>query len=137
MHLIALMLMLSPMLVMHGFVFWSIGAFTAVALSNLNIPYWANLLITGLVCYAVILTVTVIITPLIEFATKGATKNILRWASEEPVPHRKTTAPFTTDLILGRQDDDSTQVGDSTFTSRRESRMADSTFTSRRESRLA
>ncbi|KAI5363346.1 Putative glycoside hydrolase family 16, concanavalin A-like lectin/glucanase domain superfamily [Septoria linicola] len=88
---------------LHGFIFWSIGSFTAVSLSNLSLPYWAILLITGLVCYAILILVTIIITPLIEFATKGATKNIWRWATEEPVPHRRTTAPFNKELIMGRQ----------------------------------
>lgn len=70
-------------------------------------PYWSILLITGLVCYTVIFLVAIILTPLIEFATKGSTKNIWRWATEEPVPHRKTTAPYTKDLVLGRQADES------------------------------
>ncbi|KAM3424312.1 hypothetical protein BST61_g11151 [Cercospora zeina] len=87
---------------LHGFIFWSLGAYVAVSMSDLGLPYWAILLITAAVCYACLLVVTIIITPLIEFATKGATKNIWRWATEEPVPHRKTTAPFNKELIMGR-----------------------------------
>ena len=91
---------------MHGFIFWSLGAYVAVALSGLSIPYWAILIVVAVSCYGVILIFTVIMTPLIEFATKGATKNIWRWATEEPVPHRQTTAPFSKQLVLGRQSDD-------------------------------
>lgn len=87
---------------MHGFIFWSIGSYVAVSMSNLGLPYWGNLLVTAAVCYAFILILIVLVTPLIEFATKGATKNIWRWATEEPVPHRNTTAPFTKELIMGR-----------------------------------
>ncbi|CAK1358556.1 unnamed protein product [Cercospora beticola] len=87
---------------LHGFIFWSLGAYVAVSMSDLGLPYWAILLITAAVCYACLLLVTIVITPLIEFATKGATKNIWRWATEEPVPHRKTTAPFNKELIMGR-----------------------------------
>ena len=90
---------------LHGFVFWSIGAYVAVSMSDLGIPYWATLIITALVCYAVLLLVTIVFTPLFEFATKGATKNIWRWATEEPVPHRPTTAPFDKELILDRKAD--------------------------------
>ncbi|EME78690.1 uncharacterized protein MYCFIDRAFT_190891 [Pseudocercospora fijiensis CIRAD86] len=91
---------------MHGFVFWSVGASVAVWLSGLSFPYWATLIITALFSYATILFFAVIMTPLIEFATKGSVKNIWRWATEEPVPHRRTTAPFTKDLVLGRMQDE-------------------------------
>ncbi|KAF2164801.1 glycoside hydrolase family 16 protein [Zasmidium cellare ATCC 36951] len=96
---------------MHGFIFWSIGAYVAVSLSSLSIPYWAILLITAVVCYSIIMILTVIITPMIEFATKGATKNIWRWATEEPVPHRPTTAPFNKQLVVGRMQDENGDRG--------------------------
>ncbi|KAF7196599.1 hypothetical protein HII31_01969 [Pseudocercospora fuligena] len=91
---------------MHGFVFWSVGASVAVWLSGVSLPYWAILIVTALFSYSTILFFTVIMTPLIEFATKGSTKNIWRWATEEPVPHRRTTAPFTKELVLGRMQDE-------------------------------
>lgn len=97
---------------LHGFVFWSLGSYVAVALSDLSLPYWAVLLIVALVCYAVIFILTVIITPLIEFATKGATKNIWRWATETPVPHRNTTAPFTKALVLDREEEPKVETED-------------------------
>lgn len=87
------------------------GAYVAVSLSDLGMPYWGIIIITALVCYVLLLLVTVIVTPLIEFATKGATKNIWRWATEEPVPHRPTTAPFSTELIMGRTADASEREG--------------------------
>ena len=89
-----------------GFIFWSLGAYVAVALSNTHLPYWAILLITAVVCYSTIFVLTMLLTPLIEFATKGSTKNIWRWATEEPVPHRPTTAPFNKQLVVGRMQDE-------------------------------
>lgn len=76
----------------------------AVSLSSTGIPYWGLLLVVAVVCYAVILIFTIIISPMTEMATKGSTKNILRWATEEPVPHRQTTAPFSKQIVLDRMD---------------------------------
>jgi hypothetical protein len=92
--------------VIHGFIFWSLGAYVAVAMSDLGLPYWGILMVTAVVCYATIMVATVFITPLIEFATRGAIKNLVRWATEDPVPHRPTTAPFPKDLIVGREPDE-------------------------------
>ncbi|CAK3870799.1 hypothetical protein DOTSEDRAFT_56085 [Lecanosticta acicola] len=100
----------------HGFIFWSLGSYTAVALSSTDLPYWAILIIIALVCYTVIFLVTVLTTPMIEFATKGATKNIWRWATEAPVPHRNTTAPFTKAIVLDREGEAETAEGETTET---------------------
>lgn len=90
---------------MHGFIFWSLGAYIVVALSNTGIPYWGTLLVNAVCCYSLIMILAVIMTPLIDFSTKGVTKNIWRWATEMPVPHRATTAPFDKALVLGRGDE--------------------------------
>lgn len=88
---------------LHGFVFWSLGSLVAVNMAIAGLPYWAVLLITALLCYTVIIGASIfIVTPLIEFATQSAMKNIWRCATEEPVPHRPTTAPFPKSLIVDR-----------------------------------
>lgn len=87
----------------HGIVFWSLGAWVCVNLSVLDgMPYWANLIVTAVVCYIFIALLSILITPLIEFTTKATMKNIWRWASDEPVPWTPTTGKFTKSLILGR-----------------------------------
>ena len=87
----------------HGFIFWSLGAWLCVTLSVAGIvPYWANLLITLLICYVVIAVVTTILTPLLDFTTMSTIKNVWRWASEEPVPKRPTTGKFSKALVLDR-----------------------------------
>ena len=42
------------------------------------------------------------ITPFSEGAAMALCRNLWRWASEEPVPHRSTLAPFRKDLFLNR-----------------------------------
>lgn len=87
----------------HGFVFWSLGAWLCLTLSVADVvPYWANLLITLLSCYVVITLASVILTPLVEFITRSTIKNVWRWASEEPVPKIPTTGKFSKALILNR-----------------------------------
>ncbi|WPH01948.1 Hypothetical protein R9X50_00480200 [Acrodontium crateriforme] len=86
----------------HGFVFWSIGAWLAVKLSSNGLPYEAVLLVVALVCYILIILGAWLISPLIEFTTQSAMKNIWRWAVDEPVPHRLTVAPFSKALVLDR-----------------------------------
>ena len=87
----------------HGFVFWSLGSWVCITISVSDaVPYWANLLITALICYIVIAVVTVILTPLIEFTMRSTMKNVWRWSSEEPVPKVPTTGKFSKALILDR-----------------------------------
>lgn len=86
----------------HGFVFWSLGAWLATTLATTNTPYWAILLAVGLVCYTVIFCFALVVTPMIEFVTQATMRNVWRWATEEPVPARQTTAPFAKALILDR-----------------------------------
>ncbi|CAD0112592.1 unnamed protein product [Aureobasidium uvarum] len=87
----------------HGFVFWSFGAWLCVTLASMEIlPYWAICLILFVCCYAVIGLAAVCITPFSEGAAMALCRNCWRWASEEPVPHRKTLEPFRKDLFLNR-----------------------------------
>ena len=88
---------------LHGIVFWSLGAFLAVTLSTAGLPYSVVLLLVAGICYTVILGIAFILSPLIEFTTQAAMKHLWRWATEEPIPHRSTTAPFTKALIIDRQ----------------------------------
>lgn len=86
----------------HGFVFWSLGSWLAVTLATMNCPYWAVLLVVAVVCYTVIFLFAMVATPMIEFATQATMRNIWRWATEDTVPPRQTTAPFSKALILDR-----------------------------------
>lgn len=90
---------------MHGFVFWSIGAWLAVKLGSSGVPYEAVLFIVALVCYTLIILGAWLISPLIEFTTQSAMRNIWRWAVDEPVPHRLTVAPYSKGLVLDRGGD--------------------------------
>jgi hypothetical protein len=94
---------------MHGFIFWSLGSWIAVSLAKLATPYWAILLITALSCYTVILIGATLVTPLTDFVTKSVSKNLWRMASEDPVPHRPTTAPFNKALVIDRINEDAEQ----------------------------
>jgi len=87
----------------HGFVFWSFGAWLCVTLASMEIlPYWAICLILFVCCYAVIGLAAICITPFSEGTALALCRNCWRWASEEPVPHRKTLEPFRRDLFLTR-----------------------------------
>jgi hypothetical protein len=87
----------------HGFVFWSFGAWLCVTLASMEIlPYWAICLILFVCCYAVIGVAAFCITPFSEGTALALCRNCWRWASEEPVPHRKTLEPFRKDLFLSR-----------------------------------
>jgi hypothetical protein len=87
----------------HGFVFWSFGAWLCVTLASMEIlPYWAICLVLFVCCYAVIGLAAFCITPFSEGTALALCRNCWRWANEEPVPHRKTLEPFRKDLFLTR-----------------------------------
>lgn len=86
----------------HGFIFWSFGAWLCVSLAETGMPYWANLLVLWTCCYAIIAITAVLLTPLTEGTALAVSRNVWRWASEEPVPNRPTLAPFRKDLFLDR-----------------------------------
>jgi hypothetical protein len=87
----------------HGFVFWSFGAWLCVTLASMDIlPYWAICLILFVCCYTVIGLAAFCITPFSEGTALALCRNCWRWANEEPVPHRKTLEPFRKDLFLTR-----------------------------------
>ena len=89
----------------HGFVWWSLGAFMVVKLGVLGIPYWANMLATAAACYTCLALLTLGLSPLTEMANAAACRNILRWGTEAPVPMIPTISPFPHDLFLGRHAD--------------------------------
>jgi len=87
----------------HGFVMWTWGAWVALACNAAGMPYWANLLVTLVTTYALILLLAWVMTPLLEFPTQALMRNIDRWTKEEPQAKRPTTAPFSKDLVLNRK----------------------------------
>ncbi len=96
----------------HGFVFWSLGAWLCITLSVIGLPYWANMLVVVVVCYAVLLMVSVLITLVTEKTAQAACRNSWRWASEEPVPKLTTLFPYPKDQFLNRSKEDRRVSGD-------------------------
>lgn len=88
----------------HGFVFWSLGATLCVKLAALGLPYWANILIVAVCCYAVIFLSLPILTPVVETLGKNVTADIWRFAHEKPPLRKPTFYPFHKGLILSRSD---------------------------------
>lgn len=88
----------------HGFVFWSLGAWLVVTLAQISMPYWAIMLVNWVCCYATIGIVTVFLTPLCEGTAKAASRNLWRWAHDDPVPSMATLAPFRKNLFLSRSE---------------------------------
>ena len=86
----------------HGFIFWSVGSAVCISLSSAGIPYWANMLITAMVCYLVLYASLPIITPVVEALGKTVTNTIWASASEQPAPKRATLYPFPNDLFTSR-----------------------------------
>lgn len=85
----------------HGFVMWTWGAWVAVELGTAGVPYWANLLVTLVTCYILIFALAAVLSPLMEVPVQGVMRTLDRWTKHEPVPPRKTIAPFTKDLLPG------------------------------------
>jgi hypothetical protein len=84
----------------HGFVFWTLGAWLCITLTTEGLPYWATIFVVWIVCYATIFLAAMVLTPLTTLSTIGVSRNVWRWATEEAVPKRATLVPFTKDLLL-------------------------------------
>ena len=96
----------------HGFIFWSLGAWLCVTLAEAGLPYWANMLVVWTCCYITITIAAVFITPMTEPTAAAVCRNTWRWASEQPVPKRPTLAPFPKDLFLNRAGESAEGRGD-------------------------
>lgn len=90
----------------HGLVFWSLGAVICVKLAALGVPYWANMLVVAVCCYIVIFGCLPFLTPVIETLGKSVTMNIWRDASEKPARRRKSLYPFSADLLKDGEKND-------------------------------
>lgn len=86
----------------HGFIFWSFGSWFCISLSDLGLPYWAIMLLVWTCCYSLIAIAAILLTPLTEGTALAVSRNVWRWATEEPVPKRPTLSPFRKDLFLDR-----------------------------------
>lgn len=86
----------------HGFIFWSLGACVCVFLSVHGFSYWLNLTIVALCCYVVLFLSLPILTPVVETLGKNVTNIIWQFAHERPAPRRPTMFPFTDDLLFNR-----------------------------------
>jgi len=83
----------------HGLVFWSLGAVICIKLNALGIPYWANMIVVATCSYTVIFASLPALTPVIETLGKSITANIWQSASSKPPPRRKTLFPFSADMF--------------------------------------
>lgn len=118
----------------HGLVFWSLGAWIAVHLSQI-VPYWANMLIVALCCYTAIFLSLPFMTPLIDTLGKQITAQIWEFASQEPAPRRRSLFPFSKDLFLNpenfrpKKDDDASSSSSPSLKPFAEKNFADSSVT--------
>ena len=86
----------------HGFIYWSLGAMICVYLSAHGFPYWLNLLIVAICCYSTLVASLPLLTPVVETLGKNVTSNIWLFASQRPAPRRPTLYPFPDDLLSCR-----------------------------------
>jgi Glycosyl hydrolases family 16 len=87
----------------HGFVFWSLGSMICTYLAARGLPYWANISIVGVCCYATIALVLPLLTPAVEVGNHMA-EDFWENAWQEPASRKPTLYPFTKDLLESRQD---------------------------------
>ncbi|EOD51982.1 putative glycoside hydrolase family 16 protein [Neofusicoccum parvum UCRNP2] len=83
----------------HGFIFWSWGAWLCVFLASRDFVYWLNILLTGVTCYAIIILSLPIVTPAIEILGRDITINIWEFANQKPPPKKDTLFPFNKDEL--------------------------------------
>jgi len=84
---------------MHGFVFWSLGALVCTHLSALGLPYWLNIFVTGMTCYAALFVFIPMFTPIVEVLGRNVTASIWDVAHVKPALFRKTLYPYPADLL--------------------------------------
>ena len=96
----------------HGFVFWSYGAWVCVHLSAAGLPYWANMLVTILTSYLVIFLSLPILSPLVDTVGKTISADIWENASTKPPPRRRTLFPFPIDMVDGARENDGGNLKD-------------------------
>ena len=87
---------------LHGFIFWSLGAWLCITLAVHGLPYWANLLVVAATCYATIALCLPFLTPVVETLGKNLTADIWMMAREEPVLKKPTLWPFEPRFLLDR-----------------------------------
>jgi hypothetical protein len=83
----------------HGLIFWSLGALICVKLAAYGVPYWANMLVVAVCTYTVIFGCLPFLTPILETLGKSITMNMWRDASEKPARRRKSLYPFNPDML--------------------------------------
>jgi hypothetical protein len=85
----------------HGFIFWSWGAWACVHLSAAGVPYWANMLITILSSYAIIFLSCPLVTPIVDTLGLTIASDMWESASTKPPPRRRTLYPFPLTFFEG------------------------------------
>ncbi|ERF73968.1 hypothetical protein EPUS_05392 [Endocarpon pusillum Z07020] len=90
----------------HGFVFWSLGAWLCVTLAVRGVPYWGNMLTVVIVSYSVLMLAAVLLTIITERPAQSVCRNMWRWASEEPIAKLSTLFPYPKDQFSNRTKND-------------------------------
>jgi hypothetical protein len=85
---------------LHGLIFWSLGALVCVKMWELGLPYWAVVLITATCSYTTLFLSLPFLTPMFNKLGVDWTKLVWKDAHQTPIPHRKTTFPFRQDVFL-------------------------------------
>jgi hypothetical protein len=88
----------------HGFIFWSVGAAICVQLNALGWPYWANMLVVAVVCYTILFLSLPLLTPIVETLGKNVTANIWLYAHVQPTKKQNTLFPFEKNLFFEERD---------------------------------
>ena len=88
----------------HGFIFWSLGSFLCVHFSVAGLPYWLNILLVAICCYATLAFSVFLLTPVVEGLGKAITVNIWRDARDDPLSRQPTLHPFPKNLFLTRNE---------------------------------
>jgi hypothetical protein len=96
----------------HGMVFWTLGSWICVTLASIGIPYWANLMVVAVCCYAAIFFSLPILTPVIESLGRHITSQIWEFAHRGGAPRRRSLYPFPKDVFFDAANFKKTLEGD-------------------------
>lgn len=104
---IKIILWLHPHIMMiylvHGFVFWTWGAWVTVIIHKAGAPYWVSMIVNLITSYTVLFALVSVLTPLLETPTQAVMRALDRWMMDEPVKKVPTTMPFSKDMVLNQQ----------------------------------
>ncbi|KAM3078191.1 hypothetical protein ACMFMG_002513 [Clarireedia jacksonii] len=98
-HLLALFPHVFSLYLFHGMVFWSLGSYVCFMLNEISLPYWANVVITAVVCYVVLFLCLPVLSLVAGLVGKDLAGEIKRDSVEDPVGRWGTLEPFGKDWL--------------------------------------